>query len=83
MEQHYPAFRALRLMEGRSLPVYVEAEFGAYLKCGRLEEGQRRYAADQHKAGSANKLRQACGLNFLSADALSRRVWREGTGPGT
>ena len=26
-------------MEGRSLPDYVEQEFDAYLKCGRLEEG--------------------------------------------
>lgn len=32
-------FRALRAMEGRPLPGYIEEEFEAYLKCGRLEEG--------------------------------------------
>jgi hypothetical protein len=39
VEQHYPDFRELRATEGRSLPDYVEEEFDAYLKCGRLEEG--------------------------------------------
>ena len=39
VEQHYPAFREMRAMAGRSLPDYIEEEFDAYLKCGRLEEG--------------------------------------------
>lgn len=39
LEQHYPEFRELRAREGRSLPDYVQQEFDAYLKCGRLEEG--------------------------------------------
>ncbi|MBK6673376.1 MAG: transposase zinc-binding domain-containing protein, partial [Proteobacteria bacterium] len=39
VEQHYPAFREMRAMAGRSLPDYIEDEFAAYLKCGRLEEG--------------------------------------------
>ena len=39
VEQHYPAFREMRAMAGRSLPNYIEQEFDAYLKCGRLEEG--------------------------------------------
>jgi ribosomal protein S27E len=39
VEQHYPAFREMRAMAGRSLPDYIEDEFDAYLKCGRLEEG--------------------------------------------
>jgi ribosomal protein S27E len=29
----------MRAMAGRSLPDYIEEEFDAYLKCGRLEEG--------------------------------------------
>ncbi|MBS0399730.1 MAG: transposase zinc-binding domain-containing protein [Proteobacteria bacterium] len=29
----------MRAMAGRSLPDYIEGEFDAYLKCGRLEEG--------------------------------------------
>ena len=39
VEQHYPPFRELRAVAGRPLPDYVEAEFDAYLKCDRLEEG--------------------------------------------
>jgi len=39
VELHYPDFRELRAREGRSLPDYVQEEFDAYLKCGRLEEG--------------------------------------------
>ena len=39
VEQHYPAFRALRSEAGRPLPDHIEQEFDAYLKCGRLEEG--------------------------------------------
>jgi hypothetical protein len=39
VEQHYPAFRDLRAEGGRPLPAYVQEEFDAYLKCGRLEEG--------------------------------------------
>ena len=39
VEQHYPAFRDLRAEAGRPLPDYVQEEFDAYLKCGRLEEG--------------------------------------------
>ncbi len=32
--QHYPAFREMRAMAGRSLPDCIEQEFDAYLKCG-------------------------------------------------
>jgi hypothetical protein len=39
VEQNYPQFRELRAREGRSLPEYVQEEFDACLKCGRLEEG--------------------------------------------
>ncbi len=39
VEQHYPAFREMRAEVGRPLPDFVEEEFEAYLKCGRLEEG--------------------------------------------
>jgi hypothetical protein len=37
--EHYPRFRERRIAEDRPLPRYVEEEFEAYLKCGRLEEG--------------------------------------------
>lgn len=39
VERHYPAFREMRAEAGRPLPDYIEREFDAYLKCGRLEEG--------------------------------------------
>jgi len=70
-------FRELRLMEGRSLPDYVEAEFGVYLKCGRLEEAQRRYAADQHKAGFTSyprwaQFRSTCTRMGTGACSCSR-----------
>jgi len=39
VELHYPDFLELRAREGRSLPDYVQEEFDAYLKCGRLEQG--------------------------------------------
>jgi len=47
VEQHYPVFRALRAEAGRPLPDYVEAEFDAYLRCGRLEEGFLRLRCEQ------------------------------------
>lgn len=37
--RHYPAFVAALAERGRQLPGYVQEEFAAYLKCGRLEHG--------------------------------------------
>jgi hypothetical protein len=39
VERHYPEFVAAREAAGRPLPKYVQEEFEAYLKCGRLEHG--------------------------------------------
>jgi len=39
VEQHYPAFVEHLAEQGKVLPAYVEQEFEAYLKCGRLEHG--------------------------------------------
>jgi hypothetical protein len=39
VEQHYPVFVAHLAEQGKQLPAYVEKEFEAYLKCGRLEHG--------------------------------------------
>jgi ribosomal protein S27E len=47
VERHYPAFRALRCESGRPLPEYVEQEFEAYLKCGRLEHGFLRVRCEE------------------------------------
>ena len=39
IEQHYPKLLAARAAQGRPLPRYVQEEFEAYRKCGRLEHG--------------------------------------------
>jgi hypothetical protein len=39
VEKHYPALKAHSSAKGSALPGYVEHEFEAYLKCGRLEHG--------------------------------------------
>jgi hypothetical protein len=39
VERHYPAFLEALGTRGRTLPGYVQEEFAAYLKCGRLEHG--------------------------------------------
>lgn len=46
IEQHYPAFLTQRAAEERPLPAYVQREFEAYLKCGRLEYGFLRVRCD-------------------------------------
>ena len=39
VQRHYPELAAEREAAGRPLPKYVQEEFEAYLKCGRLEHG--------------------------------------------
>ena len=39
VEQHYPEFVEAMRAQGRALPAFVQREFEAYLKCGRLEHG--------------------------------------------
>ena len=39
IERHYPEFRDVMVMQGKSLPQHVQQEFADYLKCGRLEHG--------------------------------------------
>ena len=39
IETHYPEFTAYLAEQGAVLPLYVQREFEAYLKCGRLEHG--------------------------------------------
>ena len=50
VQQHYPAFRELRAEAGRPLPEFVQEEFEAYLKFGRLEEGFLRVRCEQSHA---------------------------------
>ena len=64
IEQHFPAFRALRAEVGRPLPAFVQEEFEAYPKCGRLSEGFLRVRCEQCHAeklvGSRCKKRGFC-----------------------
>ena len=46
VETHYPVFADLLASQGRTLPRYVQREFGDYLKCGRLEHGFLRVRCD-------------------------------------
>ena len=76
VEQHHPAFRALRSEAGRPLPGYIEQEFDAYLKCGRLEEGFLRLRcnachAEKLVAFSCKKrgFRPSCGARRMTETA--------------
>jgi hypothetical protein len=48
--EHYPSFRDRRAAEERPLPRYIEDEFEAYLKCGRLEHGFLRVKCESCQA---------------------------------
>jgi len=71
VEQHYPAFRELRAEAGRPLPEYVQQEFDAYLKCGRLEEGFLRVRCEHCRAEKlvafSSKRRAAHGRDCCAA----------------
>jgi hypothetical protein len=76
VEQHYPAFREFRAEAGRPLPVHVQEEFDAYLKCGRLEEGFLRVRcehchAENLVAFSCKKrgFRPSCGARRMAETA--------------
>jgi hypothetical protein len=58
---HYPAFVALLAGQGRPLPEYVQREFDAYLKCGRLEHGFLRVRCE------------SCHAEHLAAFSCKRR----------
>ncbi len=47
VRQHYPGFLQAMQVQGTPLPVYVQEEFEAYLKCGRLEHGFLRVRCEQ------------------------------------
>ena len=72
VEQHYPAFRQLRAEAGRPLPDYVEQEFEAYLKCGRLEEGFLRVRCDECHAEKADSA--AGALDDLIGHSITYRI---------
>jgi hypothetical protein len=52
VEQHYPALVTHLAEQGKQLPAYVEKEFEAYLRCGRLEHGCMRHIRVPHPFGA-------------------------------
>jgi ribosomal protein S27E len=49
VERHYPTFNYLMAKTERPLPDFVQQEFEAYLKCGRLEHGFLRVQCESCK----------------------------------
>jgi hypothetical protein len=82
VEQHYPAFRELRAESGRPLPEYVEQEFEAYLKCGRLEHGFLRVRCEECHAEKLAALTQVLGEVYrtISGFLLQRAGLTRATG---
>jgi hypothetical protein len=81
VEKHYAAFVAARAAAGRPLPGHVQAEFEAYLKCGRFEHGFLRVQCGQCHAETpdapvgaivAGRCRRASGV-YQKAHYASRR----------
>jgi hypothetical protein len=74
VERYYPAFVAALAERGRQLPVDVEEEFAAYLKCGRLEHGSRDRATGAPWAVVSSVSRTArippAGRHFLRRNRL-------------
>jgi ribosomal protein S27E len=74
--QHYPAFVELLAGQGRPLPDYVQQEFAAYLKCGRLEHGFLRVRCEschaEHLVAFSCKRRgfcPSCGARRMAESA--------------
>ena len=65
VEDYYLALKAHLAAQGTALPGYVEREFEAYLKCGRLEHGFLRVRCDgchaEHLVAFSCKRRGFCG----------------------
>ena len=76
VERYYPEFTAYLAEQGASLPRYVEREFEAYLKCGRLEHGFLRVQCNnchgEHLVAFSCKCRgfcPSCGARRMADNA--------------
>ena len=76
VEQHYPAFTAHLAERGIELPGYVQDEFEAYLKCGRLEHGFLRVRRESCHAGRSRVARFSPCEPYPPATRKSRSVIR-------
>ena len=81
VERHYPAFLTALAERDRSLPLYVEKEFEAYLKCGRLEHGSvvtdyvspSGYAGTSHRHSSTSPARRSVPGSHVGGQVLPDR----------
>jgi len=77
VEQHYPRLKVKIEGQGRPLPMHVQEEFDAYLKCGRLEHGFLRVRCencyDEKLASFSCKTRgfcpSYCGMRMVESAA--------------
>jgi hypothetical protein len=76
VEDYYPALKAQLAAQGTALPGYVEREFDAYLKCGRLEHGLLRVQCgschEEHLVAFSCKRRgfcPSCGARRMAESA--------------
>jgi ribosomal protein S27E len=76
IERHYPEFRDVMAMQGKSLPLHVQQEFADYLKCGRLEHGFMRvqctHCHHEHLVAFSCKRRgfcPSCGARRMAESA--------------
>ncbi len=74
--RHYPEFRDLMAMQGKTLPLHVQQEFADYLKCGRLEHGLLReqciHCHHEHLVAFSCKRRgfcPSCGARRMAESA--------------
>jgi hypothetical protein len=63
IERHYPELVAAREAAGRPLPKYVQEEFEAYVKCGRL--GMAFCACAARAATPRSRVRSAVPAAFV------------------
>jgi hypothetical protein len=76
VDEYYPSFKAHLAAQGETLPSYVDQEFEAYLKCGRLEHGFLRVRCDschaEHLVAFSCKNRgfcPSCGARRMAESA--------------
>ena len=76
VERYYPEFTAYLAEQGAILPRYVQREFEAYLKCGRLEHGflrvQCNHCHAEHLVAFSCKCRgfcPSCGARRMAESA--------------
>jgi len=65
VEQYYPEFVELLRMQERPLPTFVQCEFEAFLKCGRLKYGFL-------KSGTPTATRRSWSRSAASVAAIAR-----------